>query len=63
MIKNGKILDIFQKRLDPPPLSDILDFFEFQTYLKKAEPPPPSWINFRYFEFDINGGRPPKLTS
>ena len=30
-----------------PPLSDILDFFEFQTYLKNADPP--YRINFRLF--------------
>ena len=25
--------------LTPPPLSDIWAFFEFQTYLKNADPP------------------------
>ena len=34
----------------PTPLSDISDFFEFQTFLKNADPP--SWINFRHFEFE-----------
>ena len=37
--KNGKIADFFPNRLDPHPLSDISDFFEFQTYLKNADPP------------------------
>ena len=33
----------------PPHLSDISDFFVFHTFLKKADPPPPSWINFKHF--------------
>ena len=37
--KNGEIWDNVPNRLDPAPLSDILDFFEFQTYLKNADPP------------------------
>ena len=35
------MLEFFKNRLDPPPLSDILDFFEFQAYLKNADLPPP----------------------
>ena len=40
----------------PPPLSDIWDFFEFETYLKNADPP--SRINFKHFWIweHIDGG-------
>ena len=37
--KNGKIWEKFPIRLDPPSPSDISDFFEFQTFLKIADPP------------------------
>ena len=46
--KNGNIWEKFPIRLDPPPPpSDILDFFEFQTFLKKADTPHRS--DFRQF--------------
>ena len=43
--------------------TDISDFFEFQTYLKNADPPFRS--NFRHFLIweHIDDGRPPGLTS
>ena len=46
--------------LTPPPLlSDLWDFFEFETYLKNADPP--SRIKLRHFWIweHIDGGRPP----
>ena len=36
--KNGKIWEKFPNRLDPPSPSEISDFFEFQTFLKIADP-------------------------
>ena len=47
--------------LPPPPLSDIWDFFEFETYLKNADPP--SRINLRHFWIweHIDGGRTPQI--
>ena len=62
IIKNGKIADFFPNRLDPPPLpSDISDFFEFQTYLKNADPP--YRINLRHFWIweHIDGGRTTRI--
>ena len=47
--KNGKIWEKFPKSLDPPSPSEISDFFEFQTFLKIADPP--SRIKFRHFGF------------
>ena len=56
--KNGKIWDNVPIRVDPPP-SDIWDIFEFETFLKNADPPPP--IDLRHFwnwdYFDV--GWPP----
>ena len=37
--KNGKFWGKFPNRLAPPPTSEISDFFEFRTFLKKADPP------------------------
>ena len=61
IIKNRKIWDNVPNRLDPPPLSDIWDFFEFETYLKNADPP--SRINLRHFWIweHIDGGRTPRI--
>ena len=47
IIKKRENFGLWPKKAWPPPLSDILDFFEFQTYLKNADPP--SRINFRHF--------------
>ena len=38
--KNGKILEKFPIRLDPPPPSDNSELFEFQKLLKNSDPPP-----------------------
>ena len=46
-LKTGKFGDNVPNTLDPPPLSDISDIFEFQTYLKNADLP--SRIKFRHF--------------
>ena len=38
--KNGKIWDNVPIRVDPPSPSDIWDIFEFETFLKNADPSP-----------------------
>ena len=36
-IEKPENLGRFPNRVDPPPLSDIWDIFEFQTFLKNAD--------------------------
>ena len=45
--KNGKIWDNVPIRVDPLPPSDIWDIFEFETFLKNADPP--LLIDLRHF--------------
>ena len=46
-----------------PPLSDIWDFFEFETYLKNADPPLGSIWDIFEFENMLMAENPPGLTS
>ena len=44
----GKLWTFSQIGLTPPPLSDISDLFEFQTYLENADFPPPLSDTFEF---------------
>ena len=62
-LKTGKFRTMSEKGLPPPHLSDISDFFEFQTYLKNADPPLGSISDIYEFENILMAEDPPGLTS
>ena len=55
----GKFGGNVPNRLDRGPLSDISSFFEFQTYLKNADPPLGSISDIFEFENILMAEDPP----
>ena len=57
-----KIWDNVPIKVDPSPPSDLWDIFEFQTFLKNADPPfLPNWDIFEFQTF-LKNADPPLLT-
>ena len=57
--KKRENFEFFQKKLDPPPLSDILDFFEFRIIWKMLTPPLESILDLFEFENILMAEDPP----